>query len=145
MNVGRRDIPIVLGDEIASIQFIGVSGVVDRKPIPAPHFDPKQTGFFFFEHMESARKRFEQELKERDEQIAILNAKTDKVEAQVNTTVIFGVFLVAASLFAALLALILQGIGNSTALDNFSSLVKENLAAAVLGTIALRALWSCSQ
>lgn len=102
-NLGRDPIPIRLGakgDPVLGIQFIEVEPPLARTPVIGTPIDTAQ-GLAFFEDLELQREKSEA----MGEDIEWIEAATDRV-------VVFGVFLVSATLVGAIVAFILALLGS---------------------------------
>jgi deoxycytidine triphosphate deaminase len=116
-NVGRDEISIVAEvDAIASIQFIKVSGEVKLGEgyVPATS-DPIARGFGLFDLLER--------------RVQDLDADLGRTKASVSNVVVFGLYLILATLFGVAIATIFGVLGAESVLRNLSkgfSLIREH-------------------
>jgi deoxycytidine triphosphate deaminase len=141
MNIGDRRETVVVGETLAAIQFLKVAGPAEKRAVDGlGDSDPIARGFALLPEVAALRERMAEEAKKRAEEDVALLQKIDGVEKQVTNVVVFGVFVVAATLFAAVLAILLEAIGNTQLFTNFIALTESHRTAAILLTVVFVAL-----
>jgi deoxycytidine triphosphate deaminase len=110
-NVGRDPITIVAGqDAIASLQFLKVHGSVLLKEIPPPADEDPVGGFLLFTDLER--------------RLGELKDDVGATESRFQNVMVFGLYVIIASLFGATIAFALQAIDNPTLSDRLTTMLE---------------------
>lgn len=108
-NLGHSSLPIRLGsdgDPVLGLQFFAVAEPVDRVPTePAPVDGAR--GVAFFEELIEIDEKVQAGLEEMREEVSTIRDVVDHTDKATERVVVFGIFLVSATLLGAVIAFIL--------------------------------------